>query len=229
MSLLRSKRLRKAVGIIVGLCCIGVLFVRSLRSSRSEPYRLPGDRLAGWTVTIEPPDSPSGAVLTLRPPAGRPDLGLFGQVFARTMETLSEPDAPAIPLILNSEFEQALGARLTRESLAAVARRAGLESETLLPHCLAFRRISRPGVTQQLFFVLFDSPAFVRFRQQIATQLQNGAGGLVHFDPMGVSPVLFVAASDHGFRNWLPLVARPDADCLAPVSLLPVSLLPAAP
>ena len=205
-----------AVGV---LAVVGVLFIRSARSARSAPYTVEQARLRNWTAVIVPAVGPTEPVLVLQPP---PELviGLFGQVFSRAMESLSRPAVPGIPLVLKGELDRALAGRTTAEALAAAARSAGLEAAALEPKCLAYRRVSEPRGTWQLYFVIFDEPAFGRFREQIGTQAAGGGvASAVAFDPAALSPVLFVAASDPMFSRWLPLRADPQTDCVAPIAI----------
>jgi hypothetical protein len=230
--MVRSKTLIKiaaALGVLAGL---GFLFVRSARDSRSKPYTIDGERLRNWALVLDPgsrqsgasstpgasaASSPPGPMLALRPP---PELamGLFKQVFARAMESLNAPAVSAIPLLLQGEFDRAFAGRATPDALLGVARNAGLESAAFEPRCLAYRRVSAPGITRQLYFVLFDAPAFGRFREQIGALLNGGAGPRADFDPAALSPVLFIAASDPMFDRWLPLRANPGTDCVAPIA-----------
>jgi hypothetical protein len=100
---------------------------------------------------------------------------------------------------------------LTPEALLSAARDAGLGSTPLQPRCLGHRRVSEPGSTREVYFVLFDAPAFGRFRDRIATLLGSG------FDPAAQSPVLLVAVADSNVGDWLPLRANPQEDCVAPI------------
>ncbi|MCA1583265.1 MAG: hypothetical protein LC791_00340 [Acidobacteria bacterium] len=209
--------IKLAVALVV-LAGVTVLFVRSLEDTRAEPYTVSRDLLRNWSVVIEPPASPSGVVIALRPPSGLVS-GLFRQVFSRAGESLSTPAAPSMPLVLQAEFDRAFAGRVTPDVLAEAARHAGLESEPLQPRCLAYRRISDPGITRQLFFVLFDVPEFERFRQAVAALLTAGAGPTASFGPGALLPVLFIAASDAAFSHWLPLGADATEDCIAPIAV----------
>lgn len=127
------------------------------------------------------------------------------------------PMVPAIPLVLKGEFDRAFAGGVTPNALIAAARSAGLESGSVAPRCLAYRRVSEPGATRQLYFVLLNAPAFERFRQQIASLRDGHAVPTDTFDPAALSPVLFIGASDSAFNRWLPLRADPNTDCLAPI------------
>jgi hypothetical protein len=193
---------------------LGWLFLRSLHSTRAEPYAVDGPRLEGWTIAVESPTDPAAPLVVLRGPQELVS-GLFRQVFTRMMESLNAPAAAWIPLVLRSEFDGALGGALTVDQVVEVARGAGLESAPLVPHCLAHRRVSQPGVTRQVYFAVFESPAFQRFRTSLAARAAEAGGG-TGFEPEALSPVMFVAASDAVFHRWLP-IANPEPDCVAPI------------
>jgi hypothetical protein len=214
----RRTVLIKVIVSLVALGLLGVLFVRTAQNVRAEPYEIPRDRLAHWTLALEPASSPSGMLLALRP---QPDLmpALFSQVFSRSGESLSGPSPAAMPLVLQSELARPMAATVTPEALLAVARAAGLESAAFEPRCMAHRRVSEPGMTRQVFFLRFDSPVFDEFRQRVSRQLRDAGGPASVFDPAALSPVVIVAASDAAFSRWLPLKAGAEDDCLAPIAL----------
>lgn len=201
---------------LVVLAGFGFLFVRSARESRSAPYTTERRFLSQWSVVLEPASAPTEPMLALRSP---PELAsdLFRQVFSRAMESLSSPSHAAIPLVLRGEFDRAFAGRVMPEALVAFARKAGLESATFEPRCLAYRRVSEPRDTRQVYFVLFDAPAVEQFRKDIVGLLE-GAGALgAEYDPASISPVLIIAASETTLNRWLPLRADPETDCLAPI------------
>lgn len=208
----------KVVVILAALALLGFLFIRSLQSTRSAPYTLERAHLQNWTLALEPATSPTAPILVLRGPL---DLvsSLFRQVFARAMESLNTPPAASIPILLKGEFDGGIGAVLTPDALLAAARGAGLESARYEPRCLAHRRISQPGSTRQVFFAVFDSPEFDRFRRQLADRAGAETAARVAFDPLALSPVMFVAGSDPSFHRWLPLAIGQQADCLAPIEV----------
>lgn len=195
------------VKIAVGLGVVavfGFLFIRSLHDARTAAYTAERKHLRSWTLVLEPASRPNEPLLALRPP---PELAaaLFRQVFARAMESLNAPIAPAVPVVLRGEFDRVLGGRLTQEALAAAARDWELETAAITPRCIVHRRVSEPGVTRQVFFVLFDAPSISRFRQQLG------------LDPAALSPVLFIAGAGTDFSSWLPQHVNAEADCLAPI------------
>jgi hypothetical protein len=207
-----SKRPVKILVALVVFAGLGFLFVRSATQSRAEPYKVAREQLSGWSVGLVSESNPGKALLVLRPPQGLVG-GLFQQIFARAMESLSSPAAEGMPLVMRAEAQRAFGDEMSPEVLLATARSAGLEGATLQPRCLGYRRVSDPAGTRQLYFLLFDAPAFSRFRQQLAGMARGGG----RFDPDEVSPVLLIAGADTSFEAWLPLRADPGKDCVAPI------------
>jgi hypothetical protein len=214
----RSNRPIKILVALGLLAILGFLFVRSARDSRANPYAVERAQLQGWTLAIEPASSPSAPLLVLRAPPELSD-GLFRQVFARAMESLSMPVPGAIPLLLKGEFDRAFVSHLTPDALLAAARNAGLESAPPQPRCMGYRRVSSPERTRQLYFVLFDAPGFERFRAQLGAPSNDGAPNRGDYDPAALSPVLLIAASDTEFNGWLPMKADPAIDCVALIAI----------
>ena len=204
--------------VVAALGVLGVFFVRSARTVLAEPYEVPRDHLAPWTLAIEPPSSGSGILLALRP-KGELTAVLFKQVFARTGESLTSPVPAAMPLVLQTEFDRAMAGAFTPEKLLAVAQAAGLETATIVPRCLAHRRVSAPGIVRQVYFTRFDAPAFETFRREVDRRLRGAGGSTAAFDAAALSPVVIIAASDAAFSRWLPLRAGDSDDCLAPIAV----------
>ncbi len=204
----------KMLAVVAALGVFGVLFVRSAQSTRAEPYEVEKSHLAPWTLAVDPLPRQSGALLVLRPQA---DLaaGLFHQLFLRSGESLRGPNPVAMPLVLESELGGTATAMLTPDALLALARESGLESTPLEPRCMSSRRVSRPGLTRQVYFLRFTSPPFDEFRRQVAQRL-SALGSATPFDPAALSPVVIIAASDAAFNTWLPLQEGAVDDCLAP-------------
>jgi hypothetical protein len=197
------------------LTALAFLFLKTLRETRSEPYTIRREYLHNWVIAPGAPGDSLGASLALRP---RPELSmnLSRQVFQRTMESSVSPSEPGIPLVLRSELDGVPAGRVSPEQLAAVAAQTGLASATLEPICLGARRTSGAG-PRQIFFVVFEFPAFERFRHEVARLIGSNDGQHVAFDPAALSPILIVSASDGDFRAWLPLKAERVGDCVAPV------------
>jgi hypothetical protein len=208
------KRIIKPLAILAALAVMGYLFYQSVQSTRSAPYTMPQSFLRGWTVAIEAASAPSAPALSLRPPT-EIGSGLFRQLFERAAESMSGPRPPIVPLLLGEEFERSFAGASTLDALSDVAREAGLDGTGFAPRCMALKRESAPGVTRQLYFLVFDAPAFTQFRQRIASMANANAT----YDPAALSPVLFIAASDANFNSWLPLRANVDSDCIAPIAV----------
>jgi hypothetical protein len=203
---------------IAAVALIGFFFLfrQSLEQVRSEPYVIQRQYTSPWTLSIESAPSATSPMLVARPPE---EFGtrLFDQVFARAMESMKGSGGGAVPLVLRVEYEQALAGAYTPESLLERARAAGLDGAAFTPVCLAVRRISEPGRTRQLYYVLFESPAFIEFRAQLGRSAPATAAG--RFDPASLSPVLILAGTEADFDRWLPLAADADRECQAPVDV----------
>lgn len=209
-----KKGLLKAIVIVAALGLLGYLFVRSVQQTRSEPYQMQAAHLQGWTFAIEPGNAPNSVLLAMHPPRDAAS-GLFRQLFTRAAESMNGPSQPAVPLLLQDEFNRSFAGQATTGDLLALAREAGLDALAFRPRCMASRRESAPGVTRQLYFVLFESPAFERFRARLAERAIGGTG----FDPGALSPVMFVASSDADFNRWLPVRVEGASECVAPIEV----------
>jgi hypothetical protein len=209
------KTLLKVIIALVAVGVLAVLFVRSARSSRSQPFTVAGQELTGWTLTLAPDGDGLDSLLSLTPKATfLPPLSR--ELFARMGESLHYPKA-AMPIVLRGEFERAMAGTLTPEALLTAARDAGLESATIQPRCMAQRRISSPGLVRAVFFVVFELPEFSQFREQVAQRLRAAGREQSLFDPLALSPVLIAADLDGSFSRWLPIRTDPASDCFAQI------------
>ena len=214
-----ANRANVLVKMVIGLAVLGVvgyMFVQSAKDTRAEPYSVPRAALQRWTLTFEKPASPTDPMLSLRPPAELTS-GLFRQLFERHAESMNSPVGAAMPLVLQEEYERAFAGLTSPDLLFAAAKTSGLATMVLQPRCMAYRRDSSPGVTRQLYFLLFDSPQFTRFRAEIAKLAETGGRADV-FKADALSPVVFVASSDTNYSRWLPLQAAPS-ECTAPITV----------
>jgi hypothetical protein len=184
---------------------VGYLFMRSVTSTRAEPYDIQRTHLSGWTLAADSAQDAEGAAISLRPPAELP-MNLFRQLFRRQMESLSTPLAPGIVLARRIELPPGV----TSEQLLALARDAGLEQARPTPRCVGYRRVSATGVTRQLYFVWFSFPEFDAFRQRLA------AIAATAYQPLSLSAVMLTAA-EPGFEGWQPVAVDEKSDCVAPV------------
>jgi hypothetical protein len=209
------KTLFKVMIALVAVGVLAVVFVRSARDSGAQPFTITQEDLTGWTLTLAPDGDDLGSLLSLTPKATfLPPLSR--QLFARMGESLHYPVA-AMPIVLRREFERAMAGTLTPEALLNAAREADLEATMLQPRCMARRRISAPGLVQEVFFLVFELPAFSQFREQVAQRLRAAGRDQSLFDPLAVSPVLIAADLDGSFSRWLPLRTDPSSDCLAEI------------
>jgi hypothetical protein len=212
---------RTVIKVAVGLAAIAVLVVLIIRSARdvgAQPYTIPREHLVAWTVAIDPAAAASGVLLALRPPSA---LGppLFTQIFSRSGQSLSGPESVGMPLVLRSEFEQALSGTFTADALLTMARASGLESMAPRPLCMASRRVSQPGSTREVFFLRLEHPPFEQFRRQIAERVSASGRTTGSFDANNLSPVVIVAATDASFGSWLPLRGEATQDCRASIDV----------
>lgn len=203
----------KTLLVLAALGVMAFLFLRSVQGTRAEPYTIAAAHLEGWTLAVEMGSAPTSVLIGLRPPRELA-AGLFRQLFTRHAESMNGPSVPVVPLLLRDEFDRSFAGRMSPAQLHDLARQTGLDAAPPVARCMAYRRDSAPGVTKQLYFVVFDAAAFTRFREQAAAAAIENSG----FDPLAVSPVLLVAASDANFNQWLPLRAA-EGDCIAPISV----------
>ena len=209
------------VKVVVGLAAfaiVAVLFLRSISSTRAAPFAIERENLAGWTLVPAPRPDPQGSWLALSPPT-QLGMSLGRQIFLRGGESVSYPNPPLVPLLLQSEFERAFAGTVLPEDIVSLARTAGFESSTWKPRCMGYRRISEPRRPRGVYFVLLDAAPFDRFRQQLLELLRQAGRDPSLFDPAALSPVLIVAGLDADFGRWMPLRADPEADCMAPVEV----------
>lgn len=192
------------------------LFVRSARNVLAEPYVVERQHVQGWTLALETPVAPTSPMLVVRPSQGFGN-GLYKQIFSRMMESMSSSTGSGVPVILGGEYQLALAGRYSPEALLQAARTAGLESGAFTPVCVSTRRVSEPGGTRQVHFVIFNAPALVDFRAQIARE-HRASQSAGTFSATSLSPVLIVAATDSSFDRWLPISADAE-DCLAPITV----------
>jgi hypothetical protein len=199
------------IGIVLLLLAgVAVLFMRSLDDARAEPFTVRGEHLAPWTLASDAAAVGDRAVVALTPPPELP-LRLFRQVFTRAGESLSTPLNPGLALVLADELR---GVSVPVDELMSMARAAGLDRAPLKPRCMGYRRDSRPGATRQVYFLVFDMPEFVVFRQALVAR--TGALGSSTFSAAGLSPVMLMAGQPD-VSGWMPIVVDVEKDCLAPV------------
>ena len=204
------------------LAVLAVLFMRTLQETVSSPYRLQAGHLAGWELVLDPPWGPGGPLLALAAPRELP-MGLFQQVFERTMESMNPPAAYAVSVILRSEYDDSLAGAFTPATLLEAARDSGLEDAVVRPRCLAVQQGLAGGPSDRAFFALFDVPALGAFREELGRLADERGGGPAAFDPDAVAPAVYLAATGSGFRGWPVAGGAAEQHCVAPVEVDPAS------
>ncbi len=191
------------------------LFLKTARDTIAEPYEVDDAALTGWRLVLTDPGQPGLSVLGLQPP---PSLvpGLFDQVFKRTMESMTSPSADILPVVLHNEFQSGLREVLAPDKLLQAARDAGLEEARLEAVCMGVKREPFGNRSRQLYFVLFEAPAVVAFRQQLGRlAAEGGVPGAFGATPFDL--VLPISGSDARFASWFPIAVDRVRDCQAPV------------
>ena len=207
--------MRKAGIALVALVVLGWLFWRTVQSSLAEPYVIDAVMVSEWTLALRGPMQPGAGLLVLQP-SDQLRAELFQQIFNRTMESMTSPTVAAMPLVLQSEYRDALGSVLTPPEVLDTAEESGLAAATPAPVCIGVVRREGAGTTRQLYYALFEASAVGRFREALARRYAE-AGGSGGFEPDGFPLVVPLAASDADFASWWPLDVSPESDCLAPL------------
>jgi hypothetical protein len=215
---LRQKRLLKLTMAAIAVAVFGLVFVRSLKRTAAEPYVVSQAMMTQWELALAPPDDRNAAILSLRSPLNSA-RGLFDQIFQRSMQSLMAQDPPLVPVVLVSEFNVALRRVFSDVDLLNQAERLGLATASFTPVCLAVRREQHDGRPRELFYILFDAPAFGRFRDELGRLFVERGGERGTFDPTALSPMMMVASTDSDLASWMPLQADRDGDCRAPLAM----------
>jgi hypothetical protein len=206
----------KAALALVILAAIAWLFMKTVRDTLAEPYVLAAADLSGWTLALEEPDAGGPALLVLTPPVRLP-ANVFRQIFTRTGQSMAGPLRPSMPVVLHAEYGSALEGVLTPDELLALARKAGMEDARMAPVCMAVKQESTGPRPVERFFLVFESEAFSRFREQLAgLAAEEGAG---RFDPAALPPIVPVASYEPDFERWWPLDVDLEADCQTDIAL----------
>ncbi|HVX96661.1 MAG TPA: hypothetical protein VHK47_17220 [Polyangia bacterium] len=196
---------------LVAAAVLAVVFWQTVTGARRTPYQLSRATQGQWRVALVPSPGPNEAALVLDPPPELP-RELFDQVFKRSMESMSAPELPGIPLVLEAELARMGAARPAPEALLELARQAGLGASPPVPRCVGHRRAPEPDVRQQVFFAIFDVPGYAAFRAELA---KRGAT----LDERVSAPVMVAGVVESSSQRWLPLSADPERDCVAPIAI----------
>ena len=178
------------------------------------------EHLTGWQLTLDPAAGVGGPVLALTPPREL-TLELFQQVFQRTMESMNPPAEYAVTLVNRREFSSSLAGVVEPGELLALAREVGLDVAAVVPRCLAVRPGRTGGEPGRTFFALFDVPELRAFRERVGDLVAERGGDAAAFDPADAVPVVYLAATDGGFRGWPAADAAAEQYCVAPLEAAP--------
>ena len=212
--------MRKAAICIAALAALGWLFWQTVQSSLAEPYVIDAGLVSEWTLALRGPAQPGAGLLVLQP-SDQLRAELFQQIFTRTMESMTSPSVSAMPVVLRSEYRDALGSVLTPPDVLQAAEESGVSDAAPAPVCIGVVRREGAGTTRQLYYALFEAPEVGRFRDALARRHAE-AGGTGRFEPAGFPLVVPIAASDGDFASWWPLDVSAESDCQAPL-VTPVS------
>jgi len=202
-----------ALVVVLALFAAGVGWYLTHRVD-SRPVALEPQQLARWTLVTS--DGTDPWVVALQPPDRLVAL-LLATARARAGVTLVAPAHAALPLVLRTEFEESLQGVYGVDSVQRIARDAGLDTAAFTPVCLAHRTASGPSGRAELYFVPFESAAFVQMRVDL-TPTEPEHAGIGVYDPGTVTPILVVGATDAAFDRWWPLAFDPTKDCEAPIA-----------
>ena len=184
-----------------------------LRPGDAGLVAIPPGTLSRWTLVAS--DGTDPWVVGMKPPDALVSM-LFREASRRAGRTLIAPPHSALPLVLRSEFDDALQGVYGTDSVLRIARDAGIEDEAFAPVCLAHRTASGPSGGADVYFVPFTSTAFNHIRGDLVPAEPEHAGIGV-YDPGTLTPILIVGASDSSFDRWWPLPFDQSSDCEAPL------------
>jgi hypothetical protein len=176
-----------------------------------HPFVLPVSSLSNWTLVVS--DGTDPWIVAAQPPASL-SSDLLREVTTRTGRPLTPPRHPGLPLVLRSEFDDALQGVYGVDEVLRIARDAGVDSATFQPICIA-RKVSGSGSAQsELYFLALDSPAFNQMRIDL-TPTQPEHAGIGMYDPTTVTPVLVIGSTGNTLDDWWPMTVNRPVDCQA--------------
>jgi hypothetical protein len=190
-----------------------VLIWGLLRDRRSRPYHVSRAALSGWTVVLGAPEDPW--VVALEPPASL-TTDLFQQVSARVGRRLVPPRHTELPLVMRSEYGDALQGVYGAMDIQRMARQAIAGDPTLEPVCIGHRVDSHSAASGELYFLAVDSAAFDALRLELQPDFPEHAGIGV-YDPGALTAILPLAMTATDFARWWPIRLERLSDCEAPV------------
>ena len=176
-----------------------------------HPLSIADATLANWPLVTS--DGTDPWIVAARPPDSL-ITQLLQDVSRQSGRTLVPPPHPGLPLVLRAEFDDALQGVYGIDEVLRIARDAGVDTATFTPVCIA-RKVAGTGPGRaELYFIVFDAPAFDQMRVDL-TPTQPEHAGIGMYDPSTVTPVLVVGATDSSFERWWPLTVNRATDCQA--------------
>lgn len=198
------------VGSGAAVLMLAVLVAWAIRAR--APYRVDAALVSGWTLAAAPPAD--AAVVELKPP---PQLleDLFEQVSRRTNGPLVAAPRASVPLVLAGEYSDSLQGVLSIEDIVSVGQAVGLDRMRFEPVCVGQRR-STGEDAGELYFAIFDAPAFDEFRYELTPLFPEHAGAGV-YNPPALRLILPIAATDQNFARFWPMAVDARSDCRTPL------------
>jgi hypothetical protein len=179
-----------------------------------HPLSISPVQLSNWTLVTS--DGTDPWVVAAQPPATF-SSDLLRQVSRQAGQPLVPPHHAGVPLVLRSEFDDALQGVYGVDEVLRIARDAGVDTTAFQPFCIA-RKVQGTGSSRaELYFLVLDAPAFNQMRIDL-TPTQPEHAGIGTYDPTVVTPVLVIGATDDRFDRWWPLTVNRDTDCQARVA-----------
>ena len=198
--MVKGTSLRKVGVVAVLLVVLGWLFWQTVQDTLSEPYVIEPGLVAEWRLALRRPMPSSAGLLTLQP-TDQLRAELFQQIFSRTMGSMTSPAEASMPIVLQTEYRDALGTVFSPDDILEAAEEAGLSNVTPMPVCIGAVREPVVGASRQLYVALFDAPEVDRFRQDLARRYADGDGE-TSFAPGDLALAVPIAASDGNFADW---------------------------
>lgn len=176
---------------------------------------LSASAFANWPIIVS--DGTDPWIVALAPPAGIMAT-LSAEVTRRAGRPLFAPPHPGVPLVLRTEFDEALQGVYGTDSVLRMAHDVSVDATRLQPVCLAHRVSNGPSGRAEIFFVPFESPEFWQLRADL-TPIEPEHAGVGVYDPSTLSPILIVGATDANFDRWWPLPFDAATDCVGVVAM----------
>lgn len=184
------------------------------RGFGAHPLTIPSASLSNWTLVTS--DGTDPWVAAAQPPAAL-TAELLRQVGQQAGQPLVTPRHPGVPLVLRSEFDDALQGVYGVDEVLRIARDSGVDTATFQPVCIA-RKVSGTGEARsELYFLILDAPAFNQMRIDLSPTQPEHAG-IGTYDPGTVTPVLVIGATGGNIDQWWPLTVDRATDCQAAIN-----------